>query len=113
MPSPCGLGVVSETRGRILVLMMLAGVPIPSAAVAELAGLLRARGNDELADAAGNDELADRLDRALANETKLLALSIEERIRILYVLDDPPDELAELRGVLINEVEWRRREGLD
>ena len=93
--------------------MMLAGVPIPAVAVADLADLLRAGGEDELADAAGNDDLADRLERALANETKLLALSIEERIRILYVLDDPPDELAELRGVLINEVEWRRREGLD
>ncbi len=83
---------------------MLAGVPVPTAAVADLADLLRAR---------RDDELADRLDRALANGTKLLALSIEERIRILFALDDPRDELAELRGVLINEVEWRRREGLD
>jgi len=29
------------------------------------------------------------------------------------VLDDPPAELAELRGVLVREIEWRRREGLD
>ncbi len=98
---------------RVGVPMMLAGVPVTATAVAELADLLRARGEDELADAAGNDDLADRLERALADEVKLLALSIEERIRIIFVLDDPPDELAKLRGVLINEVEWRRREGLD
>ncbi len=87
MPSPCGLGVVSETCDRIPALMMLAGVPIPAVAVADLADLLRARGEDELADAAGNEELADRLERALADEVRLLALSIEERIRILYVLE--------------------------
>ncbi len=91
---------------------MLAGLSIPAAAIGELANLLR-NSDDELADAAGNDALADRLDRALGDEVKLLALSIEDRIRIIFVLDDPPDELAKLRGVLINEVEWRRREGLD
>ena len=91
---------------------MLAGLPIPSAAIAEIASLLRTNSDDELADAAGNDALADRLERALGDEVKLLALSIEERIRILYVLDDPPAELAELRGVLVREIEWRRREGL-
>ena len=86
---------------------MLAGLSIPAAAIAELASLLR-NSDDELGDAAGNDALADRLERALGDEVKLLALS-----RILYVLDDPPAELAELRGVLVREIEWRRREGLD
>jgi hypothetical protein len=28
-------------------------------------------------------------------------------------IEDPPDQLAELRGVLMNEHEWRQREGLD
>jgi len=42
----------------------------------------------------------------------VLGLSIEERETILAVLDDPPAGLEELRGVLLNEVEWRRREGL-
>jgi hypothetical protein len=28
------------------------------------------------------------------------------------ILDDCPDELAELRGMLLREHEWRRREGL-
>ena len=31
---------------------------------------------------------------------------------ILSVLDDPPDQLAELRGVLLHEHEWREREGI-
>ena len=44
---------------------------------------------------------------------KLLALTIDERAVILDALDDPPDGLAELRGVLMNEHEWRQREGLD
>ncbi len=69
--------------------MMLAGIPVPASATAELADLLRA---------AGHDQLADRLKRALDDDTRLLALSIEERVRILSVLDDPSDELAELSG---------------
>ena len=54
--------------------MMLAGVPVPTDAVDELADLVRA------ADA---DDLADRLEHALADETKLLALTIDERAIIL------------------------------
>ncbi len=32
---------------------------------------------------------------------------------ILDALEDPPDGLAELRGVLMNEHQWRQSEGLD
>jgi hypothetical protein len=42
----------------------------------------------------------------------VIALSTEDRERILRVLEDYPDGLAALRGVLIREHEWRRREGL-
>jgi hypothetical protein len=63
--------------------------------------------------AAGADDLADRLDRAVAADVKLLGLTIGERSVCLFVLDDPPEGLAELRGVLMNEHEWRQREGLD
>ncbi|MEJ7567780.1 MAG: hypothetical protein WKF41_05900 [Gaiellaceae bacterium] len=93
--------------------MVLAGLSIPAAAIAELANRLRTNSDEQLADRPGSEQLADRLERALGDEVKLLALSIEERIRILYVLDDPPAALAELRGVLVREIEWRRREGLD
>jgi hypothetical protein len=41
----------------------------------------------------------------------LVALTIDERAMILAALHDPPDGLAELRGVLMNEHEWRKREG--
>ena len=73
-------------------------------AVAELADTVRAT---------GADELADRLERALDDDVKLLALTIDERAVILAQLEDPPDGLAELRGVLLNEHEWRQRKGLD
>ena len=62
---------------------------------------------------AGAIELADRLERALADGVSLLALTIDERAIILAALEDPPADLAELRGVLLNEHQWRHREGLD
>jgi hypothetical protein len=43
---------------------------------------------------------------------KVLALTIPERKRILGALEDPPAELAELRDVLLRELEWLRQEGL-
>ena len=43
---------------------------------------------------------------------KLIALTIDERAIILASLEDPPEGLAELRAVLLNEFEWRQREGL-
>jgi hypothetical protein len=64
---------------------MLAGVPVPATAAAELAGIVRT---------AGADNLADRLERALSDEVKLLALTIDERALILAALDGPPQPLA-------------------
>jgi len=83
--------------------MMLAGIPVADKDVLELARLLR--------DAAFVD-VAERLENAYDVECKVLALPIEDRERILRALDDPPAGLAELRGVLLVEHEWRRREGL-
>ena len=82
---------------------MLAGVPVQPDAVAELAATVRAT---------GADALAERLEGALADRVALLALTIDERAIILASLEDPPDGLAELRGVLWSEFEWREREGL-
>ena len=84
--------------------MMLAGLPVPGDAVRKLAGMIWDA--DEI-------ELADRLERALADDVKLLALTIEERALMLNALEDPPDELAELRAVLLADHQWRRSEGLD
>lgn len=62
---------------------------------------------------AGFGDVAERLDRGIDVETKILALTIVEREAMLRALDDAPsDGLAELRGVLLREHEWRVREGL-
>jgi hypothetical protein len=60
---------------------MLAGVPVLAGAVAELADTVRAD---------GADGLADRLEVALDDDVKLLALTIDERAIILAALEDPP-----------------------
>lgn len=73
----------------------------------------RRRRSRRLVRAAGAGDLADRLDRALADDVKILALTIADRSVCLFVLNDPPDGLAELRAVLLNEYEWRQRERLD
>ena len=61
---------------------------------------------------ADDPALADRLETAYGRETKVLALTIPEREKILAALDDPPADLAELRGVLLRELAWLRSEGL-
>ena len=83
---------------------MLAGLPVLADAVDELAALVRD---------AGADDLADRLERAVDDNVKLLALTLDERAHLLAALEDPPQELAELRAVLLADHQWRRAEGLD
>ena len=57
--------------------------------------------------------VATLLTHALLIEAKVLALTVTDPESILRALDDPPtDALAELRGVLLAEHEWRVREGL-
>jgi hypothetical protein len=57
--------------------------------------------------------VADKLTKALLLDTKVLALTVVDRESILRALDETPtDGLAELRGVLLAEHEWRVREGL-
>ena len=62
---------------------------------------------------AGFDDTAEALVVALEAEQTLVTLSILDREQILRVLDDPrTDALAQLRGVLLREHEWRFRMGL-
>jgi hypothetical protein len=61
---------------------------------------------------AGLDDTAEALVVALEAEEGVVGLSIEDREAILRTLDDPPMGLAQLRGVLLSELEWRAREGL-
>ena len=55
---------------------------------------------------------ADTIEGALVAQQAEVALTIPDRIAILTVLDDPPPGLAQLRGVLLGEHEWRLREGI-
>ena len=83
--------------------MMLAGIPVADRHVLELVRRLHH---------AGFDTTADRLTIAQERQTRLLALSIDEREQILATLADCPGGLGELRAVLNQEAVWRDREGL-
>ena len=77
--------------------MYLAGLRIPDDDVRELAELV-------------DEPTRSFLEKSLALETRVVALTIEDRERILWALDDArTDSLAELRGVLLSEHEWRPR----
>jgi hypothetical protein len=58
-----------------------------------------------------DEPTAAELEKALAEGGAVVALTIEERERILRALDDPSERLAELRGVLLREHEGRKRVG--
>jgi hypothetical protein len=78
----------------------LAGLRIPDEDVRELIRLVE-------------EPTRSVLEKSLAFETGVVALTIEDRERILGALDDArTDALAELRGVLLSEQGWRLREGL-
>jgi hypothetical protein len=94
----------SSTNVCTLGHVQLGGIPIRDEDVFTLAGLLRS---------GGFDDVADKLTGALLLETKVLALTVVDRESILRALDETPtDGLAELRCVLLQEHEWRVREGL-
>jgi hypothetical protein len=80
--------------------MMLAGLKVPDDDVRELARLV-------------DEPTRSLLEKALALGTVVLALTVEDRERIRRAVDDVrTDALAELRSVLVQEHEWRVREGL-
>jgi hypothetical protein len=60
----------------------------------------------------GFDTPAETLESADASGRSAIALTVADREAIRRVLDDPPEGLAELRGVLLREHEWRGRVGL-
>jgi hypothetical protein len=78
----------------------LAGLRIPDEDVRELITLV-------------GEPTRSLLEKSLAMEAEIVALTIEDRERILWALDDVrTDALTELRGVLLQEHEWRARQGL-
>ena len=80
--------------------MFLAGIPVRDELILELARLV------------DDDTLATRLEDGYGRAIKVLGLDIPERETILRALEGPPTGLEELRAVLLQEVEWRRREGI-
>ena len=75
--------------------MYLAGLRIPDEEVRELTRLVE-------------EPTRSYLEKALAFGDEMVALTIEDRDRILSALDDVrTDALVELRGVLLQEREWR------
>lgn len=83
--------------------MELAGFAVDDELVLDLVELLRD---------AGYDETAERLKWAVRYGDELVGLRIADRLAILDVLDDAPEGLADLRGVLTSEHRWRVRHGL-
>jgi hypothetical protein len=78
----------------------LAGLRIPDEDVRELITLV-------------DEPTRSLLEKSLALESEIVALTIEDRESILWALDDVrTDALAELGGVLLSEHESRSREGL-
>jgi len=78
----------------------LAGLRIPDEDVRELIKLV-------------DEPTRSFLEKSLALDSEVVALTIEDRERVLWALDDVRSEaLAELRAVLLQEHEWRAREGL-
>jgi hypothetical protein len=76
---------------------MLAGVPVEAELVRELIDRV-------------DEPTAGQLEGALDAGRAVVALTIQDRERILRALEDCPDGLAELRGVLRREQAWRLRE---
>ena len=69
-----------------------------------------------LADRVGRGELAQKLERAVANDNTIVALNVEERQRLVEVLDEAPGSLPDLRHALVDQLkrlsdaERRRRQ---
>jgi hypothetical protein len=84
-------------------MLNVAGVRLRREHALELASMLRGD---------GHDHTARLVITAITNGHDFVALTDDDRERILSVLDDPPIALSELRGALFGELNWRRGEGL-
>jgi hypothetical protein len=62
--------------------------------------------------ASGFVDTAEALELAYDSQRRVVALTVPDREAILRTLEDCPDELAELRGVLLREHAWRMEHGL-
>jgi hypothetical protein len=83
---------------------MLAGLIGADDAMERLATLVRA---------GGGDDLADRLDHPWPTASSWSRSPSTSGALMLSALEDPPEELAELRAALLANSQWRLSEGLD
>jgi hypothetical protein len=83
--------------------MMVAGISVRDQDVLDLVQRLLE---------AGFEDTADALAVALDARQRLVAVTVQDREAILRVLDEPPDDLAELRAVLLKEHEGHVRDWL-
>jgi hypothetical protein len=80
--------------------MYLGGLRIPDEDVRELITLV-------------DEPTRSLLEKSLGLGAEVVALTIDDRERLLWALDDVrTDALAELRALLLQEYEWRFGEGL-
>jgi hypothetical protein len=75
--------------------MFVAGTRLTDTEVAALAGKLRD---------AEMSECADRVERAYLDGERLFSISSDERAAFYEALDDCPDELLQLRGSLLEQL---------
>jgi hypothetical protein len=80
-------------------MLVVAGTRMAREDVLALAGML-ARD--------GSDRTARILLGALVRGRDFVALTADDKERVLAVLDHPPDALAPLRGALFDELNWQR-----
>jgi hypothetical protein len=85
------------------VVIKLAGLPVKKRIVLDLATMLRR---------ADYGHTADTLEGATVTDQADIALTVDDRIAILDLLDDPPDGLTELRATLLQEHVGPKRDGL-
>ena len=81
--------------------MIIAGVEVTAATVAQLALLLHN---------AGHISLAEHVGRAVDTNKRAFRFGYHELPTVLNVLQAPPDSLAELRGALLQVHAGRTRE---
>jgi hypothetical protein len=80
--------------------VIVAGVGLPREQVLALASMLW---RDD------STRTARLLLEALTKRQQFVALTLDDRERILAVLDHPPEGLTELRTRLFDELNWQRR----
>jgi hypothetical protein len=80
-------------------MLIVAGTRVPREKVLGLASMLTRD---------GSDRTARLLLEAVTNGQEFVALTMDDRERILAVLDRPPAGLVELRHALFDELNWRR-----